>query len=278
MRAGSDSRGSVIARATRTAPASSTSRRASPLSCLEIADEVLGTRRARGREVSQRFVNERHERRLQRKVVPAVVQVGAEDEHAAARGPLFDQRGASVGVARNHVGRWRRRNPAPRARSRRCPASRRRRTRGTRDDGCHRAQTSTARPAARATRSRRYRRARPAGSPDPRQGRPRRSSPPPPRTNCASRSRPRCVKAARATARQSRRPAPSVVGIERRERAAAQRPEAETARPFGDRQRALEVQRFRWMPGRRHREHRHGIRGIEHRVARRCRRGILRDP
>ena len=73
MRAGSDSRGSTL---------TATRRPADPrlLGCSPPRPEARprDTRSracARGRQIPQRLVHERHERRLQRKVVPAIVQV-----------------------------------------------------------------------------------------------------------------------------------------------------------------------------------------------------------
>ena len=61
----------------------------------EIAYEIVAPRRSRGGQRSARLVHARHERRLQRTVGPAVVQLRPEHEHSPGRRPFLDQRGGA---------------------------------------------------------------------------------------------------------------------------------------------------------------------------------------
>jgi hypothetical protein len=49
-------------------------------------------------------VYERYECRLQRKIIPAVVEIGSKDQHASAARSFLDERRRAVRVARQHPG------------------------------------------------------------------------------------------------------------------------------------------------------------------------------
>ena len=69
----------------------------------QLAHQVVDARQSCGGQVAYCLVHERDKGRLQRKVVPFVVQVRREDEHPSGRDLLVDQSGRAVRVPRNHL-------------------------------------------------------------------------------------------------------------------------------------------------------------------------------